>query len=126
MGYKEDYIEQLRGSGVWGKMTSVQRDLVQQLDDNEARVFMTLTDNYETSEKFLQFMVTSPDSAEKDDMVTEFSRAGFINLMEAFEGKLMPQDPTDEPASVLLERIKAEREKRKIEEKSKNKKINVW
>jgi type I restriction enzyme S subunit len=32
-------------------------------------------------------------------------------LKQAFEGKLVPQDPTDEPASVLLERIKAEKVK---------------
>ncbi len=32
-------------------------------------------------------------------------------LKKAFEGKLVPQDPSDEPASVLLERIKAEKAK---------------
>ena len=32
-------------------------------------------------------------------------------LKRAFEGKLAPQDPTDEPASELLARIRAERKR---------------
>ena len=40
-------------------------------------------------------------------------------LRRAFEGKLVPQDPTEEPASMLLERIREE--KFKIESKSKGK-----
>jgi type I restriction enzyme S subunit len=31
-------------------------------------------------------------------------------LAKAFRGELVPQDPSDEPASVLLTRIRAERE----------------
>jgi type I restriction enzyme S subunit len=36
-------------------------------------------------------------------------------LKKAFEGKLVPQDPNDEPASVLLDRIKSEREKDRLQ-----------
>ena len=32
-------------------------------------------------------------------------------LKRTFEGRLVPQDPSDEPASELLERIRAERER---------------
>ena len=47
-------------------------------------------------------------------------------LKKAFESKLVAQDPNDEPASVLLDRIKAEREKNKpIEKLRLNKKIAI-
>ena len=42
-------------------------------------------------------------------------------LAKAFRGELVPQDPTDEPATVLLQRIQAEREELKAKSKDKGK-----
>jgi type I restriction enzyme S subunit len=41
-------------------------------------------------------------------------------LKAAFSGQLVPQDPNDEPASVLLERIRAERAARANESKQRS------
>jgi type I restriction enzyme S subunit len=40
-------------------------------------------------------------------------------LKRAFEGRLAPQDPDDEPAEILLERIRAERERGKVDGRQK-------
>ena len=46
-------------------------------------------------------------------------------LRRAFEGCLVPQDPNDEPASVLLQRIAAERQRRAEEAMTKKKRLPV-
>ena len=42
-------------------------------------------------------------------------------LKQAFSGKLVPQDPNDEPAEKLLERIKEEKSKREAVQKTNSK-----
>jgi len=46
-------------------------------------------------------------------------------LKKAFEGKLIPQDPNDEPAEILLQKIKQEKQQLKQKEKSKKRKKNA-
>jgi len=57
-------------------------------------------------------------------LIEDISRLRIQILSYGFEGKLVPQDPNDEPASVLLERIKQEKEQLKLKEKSKKRKKN--
>jgi type I restriction enzyme S subunit len=63
------------------------------------------------------------DETEKD-VKQNLRQSEFLRqtvLKNAFEGKIIPQDPADEPAGKLLERIKAER----ITNKSKNNQLEL-
>lgn len=60
------------------------------------------------------------DKAEQaiDQSLKQAERLRQSILKKAFEGHLVPQDPNDEPASDLLERIRAEKEKIKANKKT--------
>jgi len=46
-----------------------------------------------------------------DSLLLQYSQIKNSILKQAFKGKLVPQDPNDEPAQILLEKIQQERKK---------------
>jgi type I restriction enzyme S subunit len=76
----------------------------------------------------IEHLFSIADQTEKtiEHSLTYAERLRQSILKRGFEGKLVPQDPTDESASILLERIKAEKAKKENNSKNKsNKKSSV-
>ncbi len=71
------------------------------LSKSEQDKFTNLVENIEN-------LGVSIELTHQLDLVKQLRQAF---LREAMQGKLVPQDPNDEPASVLLKKIKAEKEK---------------
>ena len=69
--------------------------------------------------------MTNLDTQEQE-ITSAIRLAGFLRqsiLKEAFAGELVKQDPNDEPAAVLLERIKAEKASQKPRAKTRQHKV---
>ncbi|MFZ3125703.1 MAG: hypothetical protein WA129_11515, partial [Acidovorax sp.] len=64
------------------------------------------------------------DQGSAIDLALKQSAAQRQNILRAaFSGQLVPQDPNDEPASVLLERIRTERAARDAVKKPRGRQI---
>ncbi len=84
-----------------------------------------LKEQYKIAEELqLKFSITDQLEKTIDSNLKRSEKLRQSILKQAFEGKLVPQDPNDEPAEKLLERIKAEKAKQtttKTKKKTKSK-----
>lgn len=60
-----------------------------------------------------------------ENLIQFIKNLKIIILKKAFNGELVPQDPNDESAKILLQKIKQEKEQLKQKEKAKRRKKNV-
>jgi type I restriction enzyme, S subunit len=69
----------------------------------------------------VSFKSVEPTERELRSSLAKLVRLDQAILSKAFSGELVPQDPNDEPASALLDRIRAEKALVSVEEKTKAK-----
>lgn len=91
----------------------VQATLIPLPPEDESRIIASSVDN--------AFKLITQLSQIIQQSESDISRLDQSILAKAFRGELVPQDPNDEPASVLLERIKAERNAAKGNKKTRRK-----
>ena len=80
--------------------------------EEQAKIVEIVQDSLDTIEKL---------SAIATELNSQYQNLDQSILAKAFRGELVPQDPNDEPASVLLERIRTEREAQSAKPRAKKK-----
>lgn len=108
-----------------GKMTgtAIKRIILDKLRISSVPLPSLLEQQQIVAEIEHRFTIASGIKTIVDASLTQSERLRQSILKRAFEGKLVPQDPNDEPAEKLLERIKAEKEKHDVK-KTARKKLN--
>ncbi len=95
------------------------KDVLNEEIENIVGNFEAILDNKEP--RFLQLSTKNPCGVLSDLIFSIPERLKKSILQEAIEGRLVPQDPNDEPASVLLDKIRKEKAKLVKEGKLKKK-----
>ena len=116
--YLMNYRNKLLNSRIGGAQPNISQAIV----NNIIFPFPTFPEQHRIVEE-IERRLSVADEVEKivEQSLKQAERLRQSILKKAFEGKLVPQDPTDEPASVLLERIKEEKTKHESMNKKRGK-----
>ena len=99
----------------------------QLIDIKKIPIPLTSLDEQNEIVKELEFKLSMLDGILNNikNLTLQYSQITQSILKQAFEGNLVPQDPHDEPAEILLQKIKQEKEQLKQKQKASRSTKNV-
>jgi hypothetical protein len=97
MGYSDELIRRLKGSGKWDTLTADMRQLIESMGDQLAGALMARLDAEETDLAAKLDALSDPGTAEGRRVGTGMAHQGVLNLVEVFGGGLIVCGPGSSP-----------------------------
>lgn len=89
MGYRDELIRRLKEDGDWDRMTTNQRELLAQIDDQLAGSFLTHHDTLASKMTAEELVAVTPEGEMQQTLLRQIAKARVTNILEVFDGRLL-------------------------------------